>query len=111
MTFTKIGPVNIYSRQHYKYEDITPARKKFLEKQDETFTQKRQEADLSYWAQVNRIFLLMQGVKCFLKAAAQAASAFLSEKESGSIKLEAAPWMKKPAPAPSSEDPRKKMSY
>lgn len=39
-------------RQHYKYEDITPARKKFLEKQDETFTQKRQEADLSYWAQV-----------------------------------------------------------
>lgn len=84
-----------YNKQHYKYEDITPARKKFLEKQDETFTQKRQEADLSYWAQ----------------AAAQAASAFLSEKESGSIKLEAAPWMKKPAPAPSSEDPRKKMSY
>ena len=39
-------------RQHYKYEDITPARREFLEKQDENMTQKRQEADLSYWAQV-----------------------------------------------------------
>ena len=41
-----------YFRQHYKYEDITPARREFLEKQDENMTQKRQEADLSYWAQV-----------------------------------------------------------
>merc|ERR1712130_872031 len=84
-----------YNKQHYKYEDITPARKKFLEKQDETFTQKRQEADLSYWAQ----------------AAAQAASAFLGQKGDEKATMEAAPWMKKPAPAPSGEDPRKKMSY
>jgi len=85
-----------YNKQHYKYEDITPARKKFLEKQDDTFTQKRQEADLSYWAQ----------------AAAQAAAAFLGDgKNKEGMKLEAAPWMKKPAPAPSNEDPRKKMSY
>lgn len=86
---------NFYNKQHYKYEDITPARREFLEKQDENMTQKRQEADLSYWAQ----------------AAAQAAAAFLQEKDSGSSKLETAPWLKKPAPAPSNEDPRKKMSY
>merc|ERR1712227_908568 len=41
---------NFYNKQHYKYEDITPARREFLEKQDENMTQKRQEADLSYWA-------------------------------------------------------------
>merc|ERR1719281_1211715 len=80
---------NFYNKQHYKYEDITPARREFLEKQDENMTQKRQEADLSYWAQ----------------AAAQAAAAFLQEKDSGSSKLETAPWLKKPAPAPSNEDP------
>ena len=50
--FLKIKYLFIF-RQHYKYEDITPARREFLEKQDENMTQKRQEADLSYWAQVN----------------------------------------------------------
>lgn len=87
---------NFYNKQQYKYEDITPARREFLEKQDESMNQKRQEADLSYWAQ----------------AAAQAAAAFLQEKDAGNQKtLEMAPWLKKPAPAPSSEDPRKKTSY
>ena len=55
--------MNCLTRQHYKYEDITPARKKFLEKQDDTFTQKRQEADLSYWAQVFKISKTMTGVR------------------------------------------------
>ena len=55
--------LNFLTRQHYKYEDITPARKKFLEKQDDTFTQKRQEADLSYWAQVFKISKTMTGVR------------------------------------------------
>ena len=50
-----------YFRQHYKYEDITPARREFLEKQDENMTQKRQEADLSYWAQVISPYI---GQKC-----------------------------------------------
>ena len=45
------SPLNF--RQQYKYEDITPARKEFLEKQDEKNQTKRQEADLSYWAQVS----------------------------------------------------------
>ena len=52
-----------------------------------------------------------QGKKVLFQAAAQAAAAFLQEKDSGSSKLETAPWLKKPAPAPSNEDPRKKMSY
>jgi len=86
---------NFYNRQQYKYEDITPARKEFLEKQDDKQQTKRQEADLSYWAQ----------------AAAQAAAAFLQEKDSGNAKIEMAPWLKQPAPAPSNEDPRKKTSY
>ena len=45
------------------------------------------------------------------KAAAQAAAAFLSDADGGSKKLEMAPWLKKPAPAPSGDDPRKKMSF
>ena len=49
-----------YFRQHYKYEDITPARREFLEKQDENMTQKRQEADLSYWAQVILPFTVLK---------------------------------------------------
>lgn len=47
----------------------------------------------------------------FVQAAAQAAAAFLQEKDSGNAKIEMAPWLKQPAPAPSNEDPRKKTSY
>ena len=83
-----------------------------MEKQDENMTQKRQEADLSYWAQVIKFDLGLTKIwPNLFQAAAQAAAAFLQEKDSGSSKLETAPWLKKPAPAPSNEDPRKKMSY
>ena len=82
-------------RQHHKYEDITDTRKQFLEKEDKRFNEKRVQADVSYWAQ----------------AAAQASMADLAGSKDGKIDLQNAPWMKQPAPAPSNEDPRKKMSY
>jgi len=84
-----------YNRQHHKYEDITDTRREFLEKADKQFTEKRVAADVSYWAQ----------------AAAQASMAVLAGSKDGKIDLENAPWMKQPAPAPSNEDPRKKMSF
>lgn len=87
--------MKFYNRQHHKYEDITSTRKKFLEKEDVKFSQKRVAADVSYWAQ----------------AAAQASMAVLAGSKDGKIDLESAPWMKKPAPAPTNEDPRTKMSY
>ena len=52
INFYQVRILILNFRQQYKYEDITPARKEFLEKQDEKTQTKRQEADLSYWAQV-----------------------------------------------------------